>query len=110
MREYQELAIRYLWDVGEEGAGSGPVWKAINEKLQKNGDSISRASVINSLNNLVDEGVLEYYEKSGKGGMQRVYMPAMYEDSYKKYVVKTILESALRDFPEEASEVIKSYL
>ena len=110
LREYQELALRYLWDVGEEGAGSGAVWKAVNRELQKNGDSISRASIIFSLNNLVDQGVLDNHEESGKGGMQKIYKPAMYEDDYKIYVVKTVMGSALRDFPEEADEVLKSYL
>jgi hypothetical protein len=33
----------------------------------------------------------------------------MDENSYKRFIMKTILESALRDFPEEAMEVIKSY-
>ena len=110
LREYQELALRYLWNVGEEGAGSGPVWRAVNVELQKHGGSISRAAIIFFLNNLVDQGVLNYHEESGKGGMHKVYMPAMDEEVYKKFVVKTILESALRDFPEEAREVIKSYL
>jgi hypothetical protein len=32
------------------------------------------------------------------------------KEGYKKYVVKTVLESALRDFPEEAREVIKIIL
>ena len=110
MKEYQELALRYVWEAGEKGAVSGHVWRAVIEELQKHGDSISRTSVINSLNNLVDEGVLDYHEESGKGGIYRVYKPVMDKDSYKKYVVKIILESILRDFPEEAREVIKDYV
>jgi len=87
LKEYQKLALRYLWDVGEEGAGSGPVWRAVNVELQKHGESISRAAIIFYLNNLVDQGVLNYHEESGKGGMHKVYMPAMDEEGYKKYVV-----------------------
>jgi predicted transcriptional regulator len=110
LKEYQELALRYIWEVGEEGTGSGPVWRAVNEELQKHGGSISRASIIFSLNNLVDQGVLNFQEESGKGGIHRVYKPIMDESGYKKYVVKTILESAIRDFPEEAREVIQDYI
>jgi len=110
LKEYQELALRYIWEVGEEGAGSGPVWRAVNDELQKHGGSISRASIIFSLNELVDQGVLNFQEESGKGGMHRVYKPIMDESGYKKYVVKTILESAIRDFPEEAREVIQDYV
>jgi hypothetical protein len=60
LKEYQELALRYLWDIGEEGAGSGPVWRAVNDELQKHGGSISRASIINFLNDMVDEGRARY--------------------------------------------------
>jgi len=109
LKEYQELALRYLWEF-REGAGSGPVWRAVNEKLKKRGGSISRASIIFSLNDLVGQGVLSFELESGKGGMRKIYKPIMDENGYKKYVVKTILESALRDFPEETIEVIKSYL
>jgi predicted transcriptional regulator len=110
LKEYQMLALRYLWDIGEEGAGSALVWKAVNEVLKKQGISISRTSVIWSLDNLVDQGVLRFELESGKGGMHRVYKPAMDECGYKKYVVKTILESVIRDFPEEARGVIKDYV
>ena len=109
LKEYQELALRYLWNIGEEGAGSGPVWRAVNEELQKHGGSISRSSIIFSLNDLVDQGVLSFILESGKGGMQRIYKPTMDEDDYKKYVVKTILESALRDFSVETTEVLRKY-
>jgi predicted transcriptional regulator len=109
LKEYQVLALRYVWENGE-GVGSGPVWRAVNEELQKHGGSISRASIIFSLNNLVDQGVLSFMLESGKGGMHRIYKPTMDEDGYKKYVVKTILESTLRDFPKEASEVIRLYI
>ena len=109
LKEYQELALRYVWEVGEEGAGSGPVWKGVNEELQKHGGSISRASIIFSLNDLVDQGVLSFELESGKGGMHKIYKPTMDEDGYKKYVVKTILESALRDFPVETREILKNY-
>ena len=57
MKEYEELALRYLWEMGEEGAVSGLIWKVVNEKLEPGG-SISRASVILAMNRFVDQGVL----------------------------------------------------
>jgi len=33
----------------------------------------------------------------------------MDEKGYKKYVAKTIIESMMRDFPEETKEVIQTY-
>ena len=47
---------------------SREVWSHVNKNL--NPKTISRASIINFLNAIVDEGVLDYNEKSGKGGYQ----------------------------------------
>ncbi|MFH2110385.1 MAG: hypothetical protein ABIJ47_03880 [Candidatus Bathyarchaeota archaeon] len=61
-KPYQILALRYLWTV-QEGANSREVWDQVNEKLQ---GSISRASIINGLNAMVDNGLLGY--RRGRGG------------------------------------------
>jgi hypothetical protein len=93
LREYEEIAIRYIWSLGDEGAGSGK--------------TISRASIIFFLNRMVDEGVLGFRDATGKGGHHRIYIPAMDEKAYKKYIVKTLYDSVARDFPEETEEAIK---
>ena len=108
LREWEELALRYVWSVGEEGAGSGLIWKEVNEKL-KPGGSISRASVIVFMNRLVDQGVLDYREGTGRGGVHKIYYPLMDEEGYVKYIIKTIVESMMRDFPEETREVLEEY-
>jgi len=108
LKEYEELALRYLWEVGEEGAGSGFIWKVVNEKL-KPGGSISRASVIFAMNRFVDQGVLSYRDGTGKGGHHKIYYPLMDEKGYVKYLIKTMVESMMRDFPDETKEVIQTY-
>jgi len=108
LREYEELALRYLWEIGEEGAGSGLIWKVVNEKL-KLGGSISRASVIFAMNRFVDQGVLGFRDATGKGGHHKVYYPLMDEKGYVKYLLKMIVESMMRDFPEETREGIREY-
>ena len=108
LREYQELALRYLWEIEEEGANSGLIWKVVNEKLKPSG-SISRASIIIIMNRLVDQGVLSYREGTGKGGHHKIYYPLMDEKGYKKYVAKTIITSIMRDFSEETKEVLEKY-
>ena len=108
LREWEELALRYVWSVGEEGAGSGLIWKEVNEKL-KPGGSISRASVIVFMNRLVDQGVLGYREGTGKGGVHKIYYPLMDEKGYVKYMIKTMVESMRRDFPEETKKVLSVY-
>lgn len=106
-REYQIEAMRFLWGRNEEGAVSREVWANVNEALE-GGKSISRASIINFLNAMVDEGVLGYTERSGKGGYHRVYIPKMGEGDFARFLVKTLLSSLMKDFPEETREVIES--
>ena len=101
LREWEELALRYLWEIGEEGAGSGRIWKGVNEKL-KPGGSISRASVIVAMNRFVDQGVLGFRDGTGKGGHHKIYYPLMDEEGYSKHIIKTMVESMRRDFPQYA--------
>jgi predicted transcriptional regulator len=108
LREYEELALRYLWSVGEEGAGSGKAWRKTNEDLGAE-KTISRASVIFFLNRMVDQGVLGFRDATGKGGHHRIYYPLMDERGYKKYVLKTIIDSMMRDFPEETKETLLEF-
>lgn len=105
LREYEELVLRHMWSVGQEGNGSGKAWKMANERLGTE-KSISRASVIFFLNRMVDQGVLGFRDATGKGGHHRIYYPLMDEDGYKKHVLKTIIESMMRDFPEVTRETL----
>ena len=56
---------------------------------------------------MVDEGVLNYLERTGKGGYHRVYSPKLDEVEFKKYVAKTVISSLMKDFPEETKEAYK---
>ena len=108
LREWEEIALRYLWFIGGEGANSGPIWRHVNEQLGPE-KSRSRASVIIIMNRLVDQGVLSYREGTGKGGPHKIYYPLMDEKGYLKYLLKTMVESMMRDFSEETKEVIQTY-
>ena len=108
LREWEELALRYVWSVGEEGATSLPIYDNVNEQLGA-GESISRASVIVFMNRLVDQGVLSYREGTGRGGVHKFYYPLMDDERYVKYIIKTMVESLMRDFPEETQEVLNKY-
>jgi len=105
-KDYQQEALRAVWQ-SEEGANSRKVWQQVNGRLD-GGGSISRASIINFLNDMVDEGVLGYEERTGKGGYHRVYKPNMNESELKKYIAETVLASLMRDFPNETNEAIKA--
>ena len=75
LRDYQIEALKLVWKKGDDGAISREVYHHVNEVL-KSIRTISRASIINFLNAMVDEGVLNYKEESGKGGYHRVYSPS----------------------------------
>ena len=105
-KDYQEEAVKFIWEVGDRGAISREVWAKVNERLV--GKTISRASIINFLNAMVDEGVLDYSERTGKGGYHRVYRPKLDESSFKRYVAQVTISSLMKDYPEETREVIRS--
>jgi len=92
LKEYEELALRHIWSVGEEGAASRSTWETVNMQLGT-GKSISRASVINALNRFVDQGVLGWRDATGKGGHHKVYYPLMDEKGYVKYLFKTMVRA-----------------
>jgi predicted transcriptional regulator len=108
LREWEEIALRYVWTVGEEGAHSGPIWRHANAQLKP--ESISRASIIILMNRLVDQGVLGYREETGRGGHKKIYYPLMDEEGYVKHIIKTMVESMKKGSPKETKEVLKHYL
>ena len=88
-RPYQALLIEHLWDLNRN-ARVGINSSQAHRFLQDTPEKKSRASVINSLNDMVDEGILEYEERSGKGGYHRVYYPKMNKEEFSVYVTELI--------------------
>ncbi|MCK4266029.1 MAG: hypothetical protein KAX31_02040 [Thermoplasmata archaeon] len=106
-KDYQVVCMRYLWGLDEgEGAGSGKAWIAVNKVLKKRKKSISRASIIFFMNDMVDEGVLKFIERTGKGGHHRVYSPAFDETGFREYLARKIIGKLMLEFPDETKKVI----
>jgi len=102
-KDYQVEALRYLWTVQPEGANSRAVWENVNHRLH---GSISRASVINYLNAMVDEDLITYTEVTGKGGHHRVYTMKYDEAEFKQQIAGLIITKLLREYPQETRNVI----
>ncbi len=100
---YQQEALNSIWRNSEKGQTSREVHEYVNGKID---GSISRASIINFLKDMADEGVLDYEMHPGKGGMRPIYTPRMNESEFKTHVAQTIIASLLKDFPEETKTVI----
>ncbi|HUS78245.1 MAG TPA: BlaI/MecI/CopY family transcriptional regulator [Patescibacteria group bacterium] len=108
LRDYQIEALKIVWKSSESGATSRDVYQYANKMLS--GKSISRASIINFLNAMCDEGVLNYEEETCKGGMRRKYFPGLDEAGFKKYIAKSVVDSLLKDFPEQTMAALRESL
>jgi len=101
---WQVEALRYLWSIHPEGANSRAVHENVNRALD---GVISRASVINYLNAMVDEGFLRYTETTGKGGHQRGYTVAYTEAEFKTRVAEIVITRLLDEYPLETKKTLQ---
>ena len=98
-KPYQAALLEHIWELNSSdrvGVSSGEAYRF----LRDHPDSKSRASVIIFLNEMVEEGVLEYEEESGKGGYHRVYYPRMDREQFARHVVEKITQKLDEVFPE----------
>ena len=97
-KPYQVKLLEHIWELNESekvGVNSSRA----HEYLLTTSEKKSRASVIFFLNDLVDEGILDYEERTGKGGHHRVYYPKMDRDEFANYVTNTITAKLSKAFP-----------
>jgi hypothetical protein len=102
-KDWQVASLRYLWSIQPEGANSRAVCENVNESLQ---GSISRASIINYLNDMVDEELLTYTETTGKGGHHRIYRIAFNEQEFKTHIAGRMISKLLREYPETTRKAV----
>jgi hypothetical protein len=104
LRVWQLRTLQVLWS-SPEGAKSLTVWMKVNKMLE--GETISRASIINCLEVMREMGILKGEEKSGKGGYHWIYYPAMEEAGFREFIVEKMIATLMESFPEETREAIK---
>ena len=104
-KDWQVESLRFLWRIQPEGANSRAVWTNVNESLQ---GSISRASIINFLNAMVDEGLLQYKETTGKGGYHRIYQIAFTESEFKEHLAGLFIKKLLKESPQETRKTLQT--
>lgn len=109
LRDYQIESLKTVWENANKGVTSREVYVHVNKALTDI-KTISRASIINFLNDMCDEGVLTYEEETCKGGMRRKYFPGLDEEGFKKYIAKTVFESLIKDFPDQTIEALSDSL
>ncbi|MHA1410509.1 MAG: hypothetical protein ACTSQY_09445 [Candidatus Odinarchaeia archaeon] len=84
-KDYQVKAPKSTWE-SKEGMSSRDVWEAVGS------DSISRASIINFLNNSLENDLPEINHITGKGGHRGIYKPMRNEAETKEYLRKVFNE------------------
>jgi len=109
MKDWQELALRIVWESGEEGTTSVDVCRAVNEIILDSKWSISRASIIFILDDLVELGLLSFETEIGKGGIHRRYRTILNESGYVIYIARSPIDNMIRDFPPETKEILSNY-
>jgi hypothetical protein len=102
-KPWQLMAIRFVWK-SPVGVNSRTVYEGVNQMLGD--DSISRASIINFLEDLREMEILRGVDETGKGGHHWVYSPAVDEEGLKKFIVETLVNKLVRDFPDETRKVL----
>ena len=104
LKDYQEIALRVIWE-SHEGLRSKQVLDRVNDRLKDK--TISRASVINFLEDMREMGALSGVEETGKGGYHWVYSPAMDESGFKRFIAEKLIGSLRNSFPDELSPAIE---
>ena len=84
-KPYQTEALKALWE-SNTPLNSRQVWHTVGV------DKISRASIINFLNAMVDSGLLNMESITGKGGHRGVYSPCYDEAGTKRYLAERFRE------------------
>ena len=106
MKDYQVLTMRFLWEKGEEGVSTAKAWLHVSKILMEEDKTISRASIINFLKGMHEEGIVNYWEGSGKGGSHRIYYPVFDEAGFKEFLATQLIEKLLEEFPDETNKAI----
>jgi predicted transcriptional regulator len=85
--------MRIIWGSDRPLTSRG-VWIEVNKGFEGTG-SISRASIINFLNAMCDEGILTYGDETGRGGYHRMYSPGLGEEGFKLHVAREVISKLL---------------
>ena len=87
-KDYHKAIVDVLTEDPKKAWGSGKMW----EEIKKRGIKISRASVIFFLNFLVDDGLAEFDDATGKGGHHKLYRIPVSMDEVKKHIAIKVIE------------------
>lgn len=106
LKDYQVVTMKSLWN-SDKGMSSRDVWVQCNIGLQGI-KTISRASIINFCNAMVEEGILSFHEITGKGGHRRIYAPMFDEAGTKLFLARLFINKLMAEWPYSTKQAIKT--
>jgi predicted transcriptional regulator len=86
--DYEIEALHTLWGRNGEYLTSREVWQQVSGKM-----TISRASIINSLNRMAKSGILDSKEITGKGGYRGLYAATKSEAELRRMIAEELTQS-----------------
>ena len=106
LRGWKETALRILWE-SESRLITKDVWIEVDRRL-KGARSISRASIINFLKAVDEEGVLKFEEETAKGGCRRRCSPSLDEEGFKLHVARKVISKLSKMWPDATREAYRT--
>jgi len=105
---FMEWHVPLIDELFKGKSGSGKLHKFAEEHDIRTGGkgsskSVSRAGVIFFLNDLVEENILTYDFKTGKGGHHRVYKMLFTREEFALKLIDLFLSKLLEVFPEAST-------
>jgi len=97
---WQVELMRWIWSVDGEVDS-----RAAYIRLRGSSTPMSRATAINFLNMMADEGFLEYREATAKGGRKRLYRPspeAQDEEAFRRALADRLVDKARMELAGDA--------
>ena len=111
-KPYAAEMLRELWRRKrvEQGRKKGASSKEMLDHLEAMDYGVSRASVIQELNNFVALGIASYEEETGKGGHHRVYSAKMTEEEFWVWLARRTCETLINasNMPNLFKEALSS--
>jgi len=111
-KPYGAEMLRELWRRKrvEQGRKKGASSKEMQDLLEDRDYEISRASVIQELNNFVALGIASYEKETGKGGHHRVYMAKLTEEEFWVWLARRTCETLINasNMPDLFKRVLSS--
>lgn len=110
LRDYGAMLLERFLEMGSSyEMDSREAWIWLNREFARTEPerTISRASVINMMQDMAGDGFLERREKSGKGGYRGVYRASLSRPEVEEKIVETIVGRLQAEWPESLERVLK---